>query len=40
MHESGPKRREWRVREPRIEEEKPAGVSGMAMRKAFGSFRR
>ena len=24
----------------RIEEEKPAGVSGMDMRKAFGSFRR
>ena len=40
MHESGPQRREWRARERRIEEEKPAGVSGMVTKKAFGSFRR
>ena len=29
----GPQRREWRAQERRIEEEKPAGVSGMATRK-------
>ena len=35
-----PKRREWQTRERRIEEEEPAGVSGMVTKKAFGSFRR
>ena len=36
--QSGLQRMEWRKWERRIEEEKPAGVSGMVMIKAFGSF--